>query len=226
MIITQVLMGKIQVEMKMDRQGAMQFFSSFSFLGTQVGNKTKLNGNLGEDVEKLAISKGVPNIYGNEMNLSFDNVEPAMNTMKQYDPDYGGTKLSLSSEEMSRYTKIGLIIACEYCCGVTSIVFPNARAACGCAHSQAMRGLLTYLIKYHGSEFSDDQLLRELARWKGRYFPKQMMNKVSEQIQSGEYTTDVASLLLDVKLPKYNNSKGKIPLPTSITDLPSMVGGC
>lgn len=219
-------MGKIQVGMGLNRQGLMEHFLSFSMLGTQVGNKIKLNGNLGEDVSKLAVHTGIPDIYGSEMGISFDNVQASMNTMKQYDPDYGNNKLSLSQEEMSRYTKIGLMIACQYCCDATSLIFSNGQAACGCAHSQAMRGLLSYLIKNHSNEFSDDQLLRELARWKGRYFPKQMMSKLAGEIQSGKYSPDSAALLLDVKLPKYSGASDNVPLSSSITDLPSMVGGC
>lgn len=50
-------------------------------------------------------------------------------------------------------------------------------AACGCAHSFAMRGLAKYLLTNHGDEFSDEQILEELAKWKTLFFPTQMNMK-------------------------------------------------
>ena len=72
---------------------------------------------------------------------------------------------------MQRYIDIGLQISCEYCCGADSIIFSNGKAACGCAHSYAMRGLAKYLIKNHGTEFTDDEILEELGKWKVLFFP-------------------------------------------------------
>ena len=149
-----------------------------------------------------------------------------MNIIKQFDLGYGNNKPALSAEEKKRYTDINLRISCEFCCGAKAIVFENGEASCGCAHSQAMRGLTAYLIKNHGAEYTDNQILRELAIWKGRYFPKQMIQKMSDQIQSGQYTPDIASLLLDVKLPKYGANSQSAPVPSDIKNLPSMVGGC
>lgn len=186
----------------------------------------KLSGNLGEDSAKLVISGGVPNIYGPELSVSFDDVQLSINKMKIFDPTYGEQKIVLSGNDLERYIAIASKIACEYCCGATGLVQANGEAACGCAHSIAMRGLLAYLITKHGAEYTDDQMLRELARWKGRYFPKQMMKKMSEQLISGNYTPDIASLLLDLKLPKYSATSAEAPLPSEIKDLPGMVGGC
>ena len=50
-------------------------------------------------------------------------------------------------------------------------------AACGCAHSFAMRGLAKYLITKHGQEFTDEQILSEMAKWKTLFFPTQMTAK-------------------------------------------------
>lgn len=185
-----------------------------------------LSGNLGDDAVKLVFTQGAPDIYGTELGVNFDDVENSMNTMKQFDLGYGNKKPPLTAEEKKRYTDINLRISCEFCCGAKAIVFENGEAACGCAHSQAMRGLTAYLIKNHGAEYTDDQILRELAKWKGRYFPKQMIQKMTDQIQSGQYTPDIASLLLDVKLPKYGAGGSSAPLPSDIKNLPSMVGGC
>ena len=50
-------------------------------------------------------------------------------------------------------------------------------AACGCAHSFAMRGIAKYLIKNHGSEFTNEEILNEMAKWKTLFFPTQMTAK-------------------------------------------------
>ena len=86
-----------------------------------------------------------------------------------------------------------------------------------------MRGLAAYLLQNHSDEFTNDEILQELARWKGLYFPKQMMQKYISQVSTGEYTPDMAALImgLDVK-----SSSGKnTPLPTDLS-LPDMAGGC
>lgn len=186
----------------------------------------KLSGNLGDDAVKLAFAQGIPEIYGPELNANFDQPVESMTALKQFDLGYGKNKPSLSAEEKKRYTDINLRISCEFCCGAKAIVFESGEPSCGCAHSQAMRGLTAYLIKNHGAEYSDDQVLRELARWKGRWYPKQMIQKMSTQIQSGQYTPDIASLLLNVKLPKYGANSHAAPVPSDIQNLPSMVGGC
>ncbi|HSR89649.1 MAG TPA: hypothetical protein VLK22_04660 [Candidatus Udaeobacter sp.] len=200
--------------------------SLFSIGSIKLFSDTKLTGNLSDDATKLSFVQGVPEKYGQELNVSFDQVQNAIDIMKQYDPSYGRQKITFAGAEKQRYINIGLKIACEFCCGVSGIVFANGEASCGCAHSQAMRGLEAYLIKNHGSEYSDDQILRELARWKGHYFPKQMVQKTMDQIQSGKYTPDVAALLLDVKLPKYGANDTKQPTQSNIENAPAMVGGC
>ena len=50
-------------------------------------------------------------------------------------------------------------------------------AACGCAHSYAMRGVAKYMILKHGAEVTDDEILTELAKWKVLFFPAQMTAK-------------------------------------------------
>lgn len=189
-------------------------------------SNTKLSGNLAEDATKISFAQGVPETYGAELNVSYDTVQNSMDIMKQFDLGYGKNKPALSAEEKKRYTDINLRISCEFCCGAAAIVFENGEASCGCAHSQAMRGLTAYLIKNHGTEYTDDQILRELARWKGRYYPKAMVQKTMNQIQSGNYTPDVAALLLDVKLPKYGANDTKQPTSADLESAPAMVGGC
>lgn len=58
-------------------------------------------------------------------------------------------------------------------------------AACGCAHSFAMRGLAKYLILNHGDEYSDDEILGEMAKWKTLFFPTQMAAKADVMKEKG-----------------------------------------
>ncbi|MBI5729385.1 MAG: hypothetical protein HY983_04085 [Candidatus Magasanikbacteria bacterium] len=189
------------------------------------GGQSGLTGDLGQDAVKLALAQGTPEIYGQELGVDFAQVQQSMNIMKEFDPTYGSKKIKLSGDLLKRYVNVGLKIACEYCCGATALVRPDGEAACGCAHSQAMRGLAAYLLTNHSSEYTDDQILRELARWKGSYFPKAMVDKISQQLGSSQYTPDIAALLLDMKVPKYSGNSQGAPLPSDIK-LPGQVGGC
>lgn len=189
----------------------------------------KLAGDLMQDSVSLAISSGVPEVYGEEMGVSFDQVQLAINIMRKYDPSdlkSKGERIIPAGDNLKRYIEIAGKISCEYCCGAASIINPkNGQSACGCAHSMAMRGLAAYLLQNHG-EMSNDEILRELARWKGIYFPKQMTKKMAEQLQNGNYTPDIASLLIGLDLPNYGNGGENAPLPSEIENLPGMIGGC
>ena len=87
--------------------------------------------------------------------------------------------ITFSGDDLQRYVKIGSMIACEYCCGATTLVFSNGQPACGCAHSYAMRGVAKYLIKNHGTEYTDDQILEELGKWKVLFFPGEHEQKAN-----------------------------------------------
>src|SRR3990167_4270101 len=118
------------------------------------------------------LPKGTPDIYGGELGVSFNDVsasntqlaDATMVKLSQYED------MKLDSAQMERYVKIGSSIACEYCCGVETLVFSNGERACGCAHSYAMRGLAKYLLINH-PEMSDLDILSELGKWKVLFFP-------------------------------------------------------
>lgn len=138
------------------------------------------------------IPTGVPEIYGKEMGISYDDVSPN----NQYLADLTINKLSayedtpLNDEQLSRYVNIGSSISCEYCCGANSIVFSNGERACGCAHSFAMRGLTKYLLINH-PEMTDSDILSELGKWKVLFFPEIHEQKAqvleSQGIDSNDY---------------------------------------
>lgn len=226
--VNQVLISKTNKVLDI-KSGIFNQVKTGIFSGVKIGSlaSVELTGNLSQDAINLVISRGVPDVYGAELSVSFDQVQASINIMRQYDPAYGRKKkITLSGNDLQRYIDVGIRISCEYCCSAKSIIRQDGQAACGCAHSIAMRGLLAYLIQNYGTEYTDNELLRELARWKGMYFPKQMIKKMATQLQNGNYTPDTASLALNLKLPDYGDGNKGAPLPSDIENLPSMVGGC
>ncbi len=125
------------------------------------------------------IPTGVPKVYGEELGVKYDDISPQ-------NPQLADSKIAvlgnidvsetLEGANLQRYIYILYElengISCEYCCGARAVIFSNGDAACGCAHSYAMRGLAKYLIKYHGDEFSDEEILEELGKWKVLFFPE------------------------------------------------------
>lgn len=126
------------------------------------------------------IPKGIPDIYGKELGINFDDISSV-------DPQKADAiikkigmldqQITLKGDDLKRYIDIAGMISCEYCCGTDSIIFPDGKAACGCAHSFAMRGLAKYLIKNHGSEYSNDQILEEMGKLKTLFFPGKITDK-------------------------------------------------
>lgn len=124
------------------------------------------------------IPTGVPDIYGKELKISYDGVsvtnpqlaDQTISTLSKIDRSE-----TLEGKELDRYIDILYNmeggISCEYCCGAKSIIFSDGKSACGCAHSYAMRGLTKYLIKFHGDEFTDTEILEEVGKWKVLFFP-------------------------------------------------------
>jgi hypothetical protein len=130
------------------------------------------------------IPTGVPEIYGEELGVSFDDVSPN----DRYKADATIAKLAnldktitLTGKDKERYInilyKLENGISCEYCCGARAAIFENGEPACGCAHSYAMRGLAKYLITKHGDEYTDEEILEEVGKWKTLFFPGQMTQK-------------------------------------------------
>ena len=124
------------------------------------------------------IPTGVPAIYGEELGITYDDISAS-------DPKKADTTIrllgnidraeTLEGADLERYINILYTmekgISCEYCCGARSIIFEDGKSACGCAHSYAMRGLTKYLIINHGDEFTDEEILEEVGKWKVLFFP-------------------------------------------------------
>lgn len=159
-------------------------------------------------IKEDLIPVGVPDVYGGILGISFDKVQESINVLQGFDLTYGDKKIELSGDLMKRYIAVGMAISCEYCCGVDAITKEDGEAACGCAHSQAMRGLTAYLLQNYADQYTDEQILDELQKWKVTYFPKQTIQKTLDQM-------------------KKDGDEGIEELLNEFPDfLPDMVGGC
>ena len=188
---------------------------------TVVSRNVKLTGNIQKDAIEIVIIKGEPDLYGKKLHVSFDRIQESIDIMKKYDPNIN----IFSEREFERYAEITGKISCEFCCTVTALTYADGKPTCNCDHAKAMRGLAAHLIKNYGNKFSNDEILRELARWKGLFFPKQMADKIMSEIKTGKFSPDVAALLNGIQLPKYdltdqNMNNGEME------NVPDMVGGC
>ena len=138
--------------------------------------------------EQDVIPKGVPKIYGSELGVSFDDISSLNQQLADATINKLGAldrSIELRGGQLQRYIAITSKISCEYCCGAASIIFSNGQAACGCAHSYAMRGVAKYLIENHGDEYSDDEVLEELGKWKTLFFPSQLSQKAEVLSENG-----------------------------------------
>ena len=134
------------------------------------------------------IPTGIPRIYGEELGVSYDDVTPSNPSLADKTITLLGNldnSINLEGANLERYIKIVSMISCEYCCGAESIIFKDGQPACGCAHSYAMRGVAKYLISKHSTEFSDEEVLTELAKWKTLFFPGIMQTKAEALKQNG-----------------------------------------
>ena len=185
------------------------------------------------------IPKGVPDVYGSELSVSYDKPVESLTILGKLDGDLyptGTLKFSmLDADAQKRYVAMGKMIACEYCCGATELVFSNGQPACGCQHSAAMRGLAMYLLSKH-PDMSDDKILEEMAKWKILFFPKQHVSKAvsfaSAGMDSNINALDLASNeFRDFKPSQAASgsagaSSGSASSAGALANAPDMVGGC
>ena len=195
-----------------------------------------LTGDPVQDAMAIVIPRGTP-FYGESLGVSFDDPIKSLEIIAQLDPAYGRTKVQLDQQGKDRYINILTTptITCEYCCGVKTAVTKDARPTCGCKHAWAIRGLTAYLIKNY-PDLNDDEIKREVIKWKGLFCPKQMIQRYVQEAKSGQYSPDIAALLMDVDENKLKELKTSVvstgssqsssDVESSINSLPSMVGGC
>lgn len=170
------------------------------------------------------IPKGIPAVYGQELGISYDDVSSNNPTKADQTIEKLGSydnKISLSGDKLQRYIDTASQISCEYCCGAPSIIFTKdtgqykaGDAACGCAHSFAMRGLAKYLLTNH-PDMTNDQILEELGKWKTLFFPGIMIQKAQVLEQNG-----IEFNYINLASNKYRG------IEKGATNGGGMVGGC
>lgn len=192
--------------------------------GTASSGSPSINASSGMSADAMyaaIMPRGTPRQYGAELGVSFDNPEAAIAAVGKYD-----TSISLSGNLLQRYINVAGRISCEYCCGAESIIFTNGQAACGCAHSGMMRGLAKYLLKNHAADWTDDQLLEELGKWKTTFFPKQITQKAMILAQNGidlNYINLASNKYRDLSKLQETKAAGT---GSGLSSVPNMVGGC
>lgn len=178
--------------------------------------------------------KGIPAIYGKELGVSYDDIsastpdkaDATIKKLGQFDD-----KIKLEGDDLKRYIRVAGNIACEYCCGAQTLIDANGNAACGCAHSYAMRGLGKYLIKYHAKEYTDVQLLEEMAKWKVLFFPGPLTAKANVMAQKRmplNYVTLASNQYRGVETQPVGQTSQAATNPgvSGKSNTPGQVGGC
>ena len=155
-------------------------------------------------LKKSLIPSGQP-VYAQELSVSYDQVDQAVERLARLEEEIGLAKLS--QEERERYLKIGQKpgTACEFCCGVKTMVNEQGQRACGCAHNRALSGLTMWLIK---NGYQEKEILAEIENWRRLFFPKQTLSARLNQLQQ-QGDQEIKEILQE--FPDF---------------LPDMVGGC
>jgi hypothetical protein len=191
-------------------------------LGKIYGSGTDLATGVGTVSASEIIPKGVPDIYGESLGISYDDVSAnnpqlADSTIRSLGNIDRG--MTLEGADLERYIevlyKLNNGISCEYCCGARSIIFEDGQPACGCAHSFAMRGLTKYILTEY-PEMSNEDILSEMGKWKVLFFPGIHEQKAQVLEANGIDSTNYINLASNL----YRGiEQGK-------TSGGSMVGGC
>ena len=137
---------------------------------------TASTGDLVQDIANNVIPTGIPG-YGAEAGVAFDDALQAQQVWGSYEQS-----IQLSGEEEQRWSKIVNAFTCDYCCG--SPQNPTIITRCGCAHAKAARGMAKWFIKNYGSQYSDEEIYGEMARWYALWYPGPTVKRIAEELQA------------------------------------------
>lgn len=97
--------------------------------------------------------------------ITFDDGVKSLDAWQPYE---GQIKLTPALQQ--RWEQITGTMTCDYCCGSpTQVTIINR---CGCRHAQAFRGIVKFLLDKYGDQYTNEQIIGELQRWKGVWYPK------------------------------------------------------
>ena len=136
-----------------------------------------------------------------------------------------GEKVELSPEQEQRWNTLTGVFTCDYCCGGPTRVTTINR--CGCAHAYAWQGMARFFIKYYGDQYTDEEILGEMTRWKGLWYPKGMIQDYL--VYSGNANANTLNHGGSAGIAAQFAGEGDGSSSASISEienLPGMVGGC
>lgn len=116
-----------------------------------------------EAAKVVMIPIGTP-FYAPE-GISFDDPVNALAAWQPYE-----AQIQLAPDLQKRWENIVSQMTCDYCCGGPTRV--TIITNCGCRHAQAYRSIAKYLVSNFGDKYTDDEIIGELKRWKGAWYPK------------------------------------------------------
>lgn len=119
-------------------------------------------GDVVADAKAVMVPTGAP--FYAPAGISFDDAVGALKQWGRYEDS-----IRLVGDLDQRWNKIVGQMTCDYCCGSPNRV--TIITNCGCAHSKAYRGLAKYLLQNYGDKYADEEILGELERWKGAWYP-------------------------------------------------------
>ena len=127
-----------------------------------------------QDLLNNLVPTGTP-WYGAAAGVSFDDPVGAQNAWQK------GLGVQLAPAEQERWNRIVNSFTCDYCCG--SPQRPTIITHCGCAHSRAAQGMAKWFVKNYGSQYSDEEIYGEMARWYALWYPKGTIERIIQESQ-------------------------------------------
>lgn len=135
--------------------------------------------------------------------------------------------IQLTPEEEQRWQRLTSVFTCDFCCGGPNSVTTINR--CGCAHSYAWQGMAKFFIKNY-PEYTDEQILGEMTKWKGLWYPQGMIQDylVYTGQQPATILTHGGSIGIRQQFLQQapSGQHQTQATATPLDELPSMVGGC
>lgn len=180
-------------------------------------------GNPAQDAINYIIPTGTPwylaNELGAQLGISFDDPITAQNVWRSLERN-----IQLDSDQQARYNRLISIFTCDYCCGGPNSVTTINR--CGCAHAYAWKGMAKFFVGYYGDEYSDEEILGEMTRWKGLWYPKGMVQDYLVYAGQADASTLRHGGSAGIQAQFSGQGEGGSAPITDLDSLPGMVGGC
>ena len=127
--------------------------------------KSPSTGDSTQDGIAFQIPHGTP-FYAPE-GISFDDPLNALKLWGLYE-----NSIKLDAEQTERWKKITNVLTCDFCCGSPNRI--TIVTQCGCAHAKAQRSLAKFFVANY-PEYTDEQIVGEIARWKAVWYPKPLV---------------------------------------------------